>query len=484
MTNVNSKKPWIAPSFKPHGLGAMNKFAQHTAYTNHVKQIEGIDINHLIKTYGSPLFVTSEKKLRENVKRLNQAFRSRWPDFVHGWSYKTNYTSAICNIVHQEGSWAEVVSRFEYEKARALGIPGEHIIFNGPHKPPEILSRAMDEGAKIHIDHFDELTMMEELARSKERVVPVSIRMNFETGFNEPWSRFGFNLESGQALEAVSRIARSQHLRLNGLHCHIGTFILDTRAYGTSVRILCEFMKKIETMYDNVFIDSIDIGGGFPSLNALQGIYLPPEQVVTGIDEYAEQICTALKTETAYRSEKGLPLPRLFIESGRLVVDDAQVLLCSVVGTKMLPNDRRAVVLDAGINILFTGFWYDHKVKMTREPHGPIADTVLFGPLCMNIDIVRKSVQLPPLEMGDTLIISPVGAYNNTQWMQFIEYRPAIVLIDTHGNPCIIRRAEDLEVMNGQDILPPHLQHPMKPLNLQDEFEAPLSQSASDRKKS
>ncbi|MCX7091304.1 MAG: alanine racemase [Legionellales bacterium] len=460
MGKRSSKKPWVFPSFEPDGLGAMNKFGASNPCIDYINAFEGISIKELIDTYGSPLFVTSEKKLRANVKRISSAFRRHWPDFVHGWSYKTNYTSAICNIIHQEGSWAEVVSSFEYEKARSLGIPGNRIIFNGPNKPRAILSRAIDEGAKIHIDHFDEMTMIEDIAREKNLMVHVTIRMNFETGYTEPWSRFGFNLESGQALEAVSRIAKSQYLKLTGLHSHIGTFVLDPRAHATSTRIMCQFMKKIEEMFANIVIDSIDIGGGFPSCNALQGIYLQPEQAVPDIEEYAEQICNMLKTETAYRAQKGLKLPRLIIESGRAIVDDSQVLLSSVVGTKMLPDGRRSAVLDAGANLLFTAFWYNHSVKLTKPPVGPVDDTVLYGPLCMNIDIVRKSVQLPPLTMGDTLMIGPVGAYNNTQWMQFIEYRPAIVLIHADGKHSVIRRAENLEVMTGQDVIPRHLSDP------------------------
>lgn len=94
---------------------------------------------------------------------------------------------------------------------------------------------------------------------------------------------------------------------------------------------------------------------------------------------------------------------------------------------------------------------------MTREPGGVYEDTVLYGPLCMNIDVVRHTIQLPPLFAGDRLVISPVGAYNNTQWLQFIEYRPNVVLVHEDGNVSVIRRAEDLSVMMAQDEMPLHL---------------------------
>lgn len=75
----------------------------------------------------------------------------------------------------------------------------------------------------------------------------------------------------------------------------------------------------------------------------------------------------------------------------------------------------------------------------------------------MNIDVVRSGIQIAPLRPGDRLLLSPVGAYNNTQWMQFIEYRPAIVLLQEDGRVSVIRRAENLEVMCAQDELPEHL---------------------------
>lgn len=455
MSQTNSTPPWEPPYIQPHRLGATNKFGNRTS-DEYLQEVFGVAIDSLIAQYGSPVFVTAERQLRANARRLSRVFSRRYSNSVHGWSYKTNYTSAICNIMHQEGSWAEVVSRFEYEKARHLGVPGHKIIFNGPNKGKGILELAISEGAHIHIDHLDELKLIESIATEQDRIVAVTIRLNFDTGYTEAWSRFGFNIENGQARHAAKLIALSPHLQLTGLHSHIGTFVREPKAYGEQVRIMCEFMRELEVS-ENVRIDTIDIGGGFPSRNSLQGIYLPPEQAVPDINEYADAICDALIEHTAYRTHAGRALPRLIFESGRLVVDDAQVLIATVAGTKRLPDGRRAAILDAGTNLLFTAYWYNHAVKMTRAATGTYEDTVLYGPLCMNIDVVRASVCLPPLAAGDHLVVSPVGAYNNTQWLQFIEYRPNVVLVHEDYTTSIIRRAENLESMCAHDVLPPHL---------------------------
>lgn len=447
---------WEPPFIQPHKMGALNKFGQRTVRDNITREVFGVPVSDLVRRYGSPVFVVGEKHLRQNIRRIKTAFQQRYNLAVHGWSYKTNYISAICRILHQEGSLAEVVSKFEYEKARFLGVPGDQIIFNGPNKPKDILRRAIEDGALIQADHMDELKMLEAVAEELDRNVKIGIRINFDTGFTEPWSRFGFNLESGQVNEAINFISRSNHLRLSSLHSHIGTFVLEPRAYAEQVRIMCELMRKLEGV-ENVAIDTIDVGGGIPSRNALQTIYLPPEQAVPDINEYADAICEALLAGSRYRKEIGKDLPRLIFESGRAVIDDAEVLITSVVGTKRLPDGRRAAILDAGTNLLFTAYWYNHQVKMTRNAAGSEEETVLYGPLCMNIDVVRHSISLPPLASGDQLVISPVGAYNNTQWLQFIEYRPNVVLAQESGGCSVIRQAEDLGVMMAQDQIPAHL---------------------------
>lgn len=201
-TATAEKKLWAKPSITPLRSGLLNKSgaARHPVWKDN---IDGVPVTQLLEEYGSPLFVISEQTLRQNVTRLKTAFSKRYPKVQLGWSYKTNYQSAFCNIQHQEGSLAEVVSKFEYEKARALGVSGECILFNGPHKTRDSLACAIKEGAHIHIDHLDELYLIEDIATELNAKVDVAIRLNFDTGYTEPWSRFGFNVESGQALDAA-----------------------------------------------------------------------------------------------------------------------------------------------------------------------------------------------------------------------------------------------------------------------------------------
>lgn len=457
--NATQKKPWSKPVITPVRSGIANKFGG-SAQGHWKDAIDGVPISKLIEAHGSPLFVISEKKLRNNMQRIKRVFSARYPDVVFGWSYKTNYLGAVCNILHQEGSWAEVVSEFEYQKARSLGIPGNKIFYNGPHKTRASLLRAVEEGAHIHVDHLDELHMLEDISKELQRDIALTLRLNFDTGYTEPWSRFGFNVESGQAMNAVWRIAASEHLRLTGLHSHIGTFILEPLAYTAQARIMCDFMNAVESK-TAFTIEYLDLGGGFASINSLQGIYLPPEQVVPSLEQYADAICSVLMEYGDQRVAAGKKRPRLVLETGRAIVDDTEVLISTVVANKRLPDGRKAVIVDAGVNALFTAFWYNHSVIPTRVLEGRAEDTVLYGPLCMNIDVVRASIMLPPLNPGDTLLFTPVGAYNNSQWLQFIEYRPAVVLVHGEQSVSVVREAENLAVVTAQEKIPQHLLDPV-----------------------
>ena len=81
-------------------------------------------------------------------------------------------------------------------------------------------------------------------------------------------------------------------------------------------------------------------------------------------------------------------------------------------------------------------------------------EVITYGPLCMNIDVIRGAIQFPALNKGDQVVISRIGAYNMTQWMQFINYRPNVVMIDLNSKTHVIRKNEDHESMNSLDVVP------------------------------
>jgi len=117
MKNITTKNPWVAPVIVRHNSSGMNKFGG-VRDAQFRDEIAGVSIAELVEKYGSPLFVLSEEHLRQSVRRINRAFTTRYAKVRQAWSYKTNYINAVSAILHQEGCDAEVVSEFEYDKAR------------------------------------------------------------------------------------------------------------------------------------------------------------------------------------------------------------------------------------------------------------------------------------------------------------------------------------------------------------------------------
>lgn len=443
-----TKKRYERPAISKHYSGLMNKYGgrQMTPPKTH---IDGIPVKDFTEKFGSPLFVLSEKKIRHNQKNANRIFKNRYPKVQFAWSYKTNYLDAVCSVFHQENSWAEVVSFFEYEKAKRLGIKGEHIIFNGPGKSREALHQAIKDNAKIHIDHFDELYEIIEITETENIKAKVAIRVNMDVGVFPKWDRFGFNLENGEAWQAIQRIASNKNLQLIGLHSHIGTYMMSAEAYRLAAQKLSFLAKSIKSDL-GIAIEYLDLGGGFASHNTLLGQYLPAEQIVPSLEQFADAIASGIFS-ASFKPEE---LPLLILETGRALIDDAGFLLSTVLANKRLADQRRAIIIDAGVNILFTSFWYKHKITPAQESGLHTEDVSLYGPLCMNIDCLRESITLPPLNKGDQLVIEYVGAYDMTQWMQFIQMRPNVVMIMEDGTVELIRKSENLDYLLDREVLP------------------------------
>ncbi len=445
------KLKYEPPIINRISAGVTDKFGM-SAKMPVIDKIDDVSVAEIVKQYGSPVFVISEKTIRETYKDAYRAFSTRYPKVQFAWSYKTNYLDAVCKTFHSEGSWAEVVSGFEYDKAIANGVPGSKIIFNGPSKSEADLLKAAQNGSLIHIDHFDELYLLISIAE-KESVKPkVAIRVNMDTGVYPRWDRFGFNYENGEAWQALSRIMMDERLELVGLHTHIGTYMMVPWAYAAAATKLADLAVGLDIKYNHK-IKYIDLGGGFASKNTLKGAYLPGKDTCPTFDDYAEAITNALIASEINPQH----MPTLFLETGRALIDDAGFLVSSVLANKRLADGRKSMIIDAGVNILFTSFWYEHEIFPAKQTGDHKEDTTIYGPLCMNIDVIRAAVNFPPLVKGDNVVIPRVGAYNMTQWMQFITLRPNIILIDTEGKTHKIRENETMQSITSFEKVPNHL---------------------------
>jgi len=461
------KRKYEAPNIELIQISTIGKHSILNMGTSSVFE-EVDDIEKLLNKYDSPLFLLSEKKLRSKYNEFKDAFTEEGIETIIGYSYKTNYLPALCSILKQEGAWAEVVADMEYKLARSLNIPGSRIIFNGCYKTETELNKAVSEDALINIDSFNELELLDRVAGSLGKKARTGIRINFVMG-NMPWTKFGFNYESGEAKEALEKISKKKNIKFEAIHNHSGTFNVDPKMYSKSTRIIIELAEYAKKLGLNTKI--IDVGGGFPSSNKLKPQYDIPggsKYNENTLQQFSSAIMNHLK-KAKHLFNKGKPI--LILEPGRAIVDEAMQLISKVVSKKKDANGNDSIVMDAGVNILPTAYWYDFEPKLANKLNGSNNNlngktkkngsnyngpVKMYGPLCMQIDSINESVNLPSVELGDVIVFSNVGAYNLTQSMQFIQTRPAVVLLGSNGVE-LIRRKETWRDIFKLDTLPKRL---------------------------
>ena len=461
------KSIYEAPSIELVQISTIGKHSILNMGTSSVFE-EVDDVEKLLNEYGSPLFLLSEKILRNKYNEFKDAFTEEGIETIIGYSYKTNYLPALCSILKEEGAWAEVVADMEYKLARSLNVPGSKIIFNGCYKTEAELNKAVSEDALINIDSFNELELLDRVAENLGKKARTGIRVNFMMG-NMPWTKFGFNYESGEAKEALEKISKKKNINFEAIHNHSGTFNVNPKMYSKSTRIIIELAEYAKKLGLNTKI--IDVGGGFPSSNKLKPQYDIPggsKYNETTLQQFSSAIMNHLK-KAKHLFNKGKPI--LILEPGRAIVDEAMQLISKVVSKKKDANGNDSIVMDAGVNILPTAYWYDFEPKLANKLNGSNNNlngktkkngsnyngpVKMYGPLCMQIDSINESVNLPSVELGDVIVFSNVGAYNLTQSMQFIQTRPAVVLLGPNGVE-LIRRKETWRDIFKLDTLPKRL---------------------------
>lgn len=410
-------------------------------------QITKEKAEQLIEKFGSPLFLLDESLFINKIKQVKDLFLKNYDNFRFAYSFKTNYLKRVCELVMKEGALAEVISGFEYDIAKSIGYSGKHIIVNGPYKPFSELIKYVEDSCIINVDNREELDNLNKIAKDLDNKINIGIRVNTKVG-ELPWSKFGFSLEKGEALSIVKEITgKYKGLKLNGLHLHIGTNISDPIYYKKAILNLLLFVREIENL--NVKFNYIDFGGGFPSKDACPlNENLENWNDKVDLKEFVKAICEPLN-----KYYNGRRKPLLIIEPGRLLVDESFSLVSKVFSVKNI-HGINSIFIDAGVNVIPSAYYRKHKIETFSEKQKELTD--IYGPLCMQVDLIESGIELPKLKEGDILIVKTVGAYELSQSMQFIRGRPTVISVSSNGKINLCRRKEtykdimqcDLEVKN------------------------------------
>lgn len=396
-------------------------------------RIDGVNLQTLLKKYGSPLFIVSKQALDEKYAFLSELLANIYPDTSIAYSVKTNNVFGICKIFRQKGAFAEVVSGYEYRLAKKIGYKDSQIIFNGPSKlrDPRTFKSAILRGAVIHLDNEEELRQVLQIADSHNKRISIGIRVSIST--NKRTSRFGFSIDDSSAMKACHTLSRSKRIILNGLHFHIGSNVDDINSYSRATETACKLILAIEHSQD-AKIEYLDVGGGFPSVGS--GAFdnaLHPHTM----RQYLTAIARPLK-------HYGLDRLRLIIEPGRFLIDEAVALISTVLHARETLIERR-VTVDASLSILPLAQTRLQRIAII--PHSEHMNkrlqrkkTTIYGSSCVEIDWLAKG-KYPSLFPNDIIIFYNAGAYNISQSTQFINLRPAIININ-NGKSAVLRQRE------------------------------------------
>ena len=423
--------------------------------------IGGCDAVSLAAEFGTPLYVMDEAFIRGMCRIYRESLAEYGPYRVL-YASKAFCCKGIYRIVEEEGLGADVVSGGELYTALAAGMPADSIYFHGNNKTVEELEMAVENGVHaVVLDCLDEIGLLDHVADSLDKEVGVLVRVNpgveahthhyIQTA--KPDSKFGFNLAAGLAEEAVGAVLKTQHLRLLGLHAHIGSQIFDKKPFVLALHKLTDFMKEIREKF-GVDCEELNLGGGFGIWYSEEDRKIP----ASGYAEYTRALAEALDEDVR---EKKLKRPVLVIEPGRSIVGEAGVTLYTVGAVKEIPGIRKYVSVDGGMfdNPRFALYQAKYSAALANRMNDKAEETVtIAGKCCESGDMLAVDVRLPKAERGDTLAVFSTGAYNYSMASNYNRNAVPPVVLVCDGRADLLVKPQSYEDLVRNDVIPARLQ--------------------------
>lgn len=416
--------------------------------------IGSADTVELARTYGTPLYVFDEGTIRDTLRQYKGSI-----DRYYGGKGLVAYASKafackeIYRIVESEGCGIDVVSRGELYTALSVGFPVEKIFYHGNNKTVEELTYAIEHNVgRIVVDNLTELERISAIAISQNKVVPVLLRIkpgidahthNFvRTGQID--SKFGFALETGEALDAVRYALTHPGVALKGIHCHIGSQIFEIDPFECAAEVMIGFMAAVRDE-TGLILTELNLGGGF-------GIKYVPENDPVPYQDYMEKVSGMVHTTCR---KYGLETPFIAIEPGRSVVGSAGITLYTVGGVKVIPNIRTYVSVDGGMtdNPRYILYQSQYEAVLANRAADPKDSVItLAGRCCESGDLVGEGMPIQSPKVDDIIAVLATGAYNYSMASNYNRVpRPAAVMVRDGQAREIIRR-ESMEDLVRNDL--------------------------------
>lgn len=416
----------------------------HFAIKRGVMHAEEVDLTKLASEVGTPFYCYSTATLTRHFEVFDQAFYGV-PHLVC-YAVKANSNQAVLKTLAGLGAGFDVVSGGEFRRALAAGVSPQQITFSGVGKTPEELALALDHGIhSFNIESEHELATLSALAKGKERVARVAIRVNpdidakthakIATGKAE--NKFGIPIS--RAREVYAQAAKLPGLMVSGLDIHIGSQITELAPFEAAFALIADFVRGLRA--DGHAVEHLDLGGGL-------GIpYAPWEDPESYHPRaYAEIV----------KAKLGPLRCRLIFEPGRLIAGNAGILVTSVLLVKR-GEAKTFVIVDAAMNDLVRPTLYDahHEILPVKPRQGSleiIADIV--GPVCETGDYFGLSREITEPTPGDLLAIMSAGAYGAVQSGTYNSRLLVPEVLVKGGQYCIVRPRGTYEELIDLDKIP------------------------------
>ena len=398
----------------------------HIGYYDGRLTMDAVPLERIAHEVGTPVYVYSLPRIAANLARIRAAF----PGAEIHFSAKSNHNLAVLRALVSQGAGIDAVSIGEIQLAQAAGARPEDIVLAGVAKTPQELRFAAAQGiGLVNIENAYEAELLNAIAGELGVTVRAALRYNPEVAANthphiatgHSAAKFGLNADGVRQI--LNQRAALHHLRIEGLHLHIGSQLHDTAGTAEAVR------HALALIGDDRSITTLNIGGGFPA--AYTGDEVLPEPA-----DFAAAILPLIEAHGLH----------LLLEPGRSLVADAGVLLTRVLYTKT-QGEQPYVLVDASMTDMIRPMLYDayHAIVPLRE--APSAQTVIVaGPVCESTDVLGRSVPLPAVQPGDLLAVLTTGAYGMVMASNYnARLRPPEVVIEAGGNWRVARRRESLD---------------------------------------
>jgi len=451
--------------------------------------VNGVDTLELVKEFNSPLFVFSEARIRDNIKRLQLAADAVDRPIKFCYASKANSNMAILKVVLESGIDIEVNSGGELFKALRVGFRPDQIIFNGTSKSDDEIDDAVRAGIyAINVDSIYEIHLVEQsverLRARGENVAPARITLRLvpeigtrsHLGLQTALLTSKFGISSSEVLAAFRRgLEKPDLVHVCGIHIHVGSQTPDVEPFAEAFRSMWEHLVTINRETGHT-LEHINLGGGIP-VNYLrdrsQADQLPEhERDMLGAElepstVLKEALRVARESARAANAEHLLDQVTILLEPGRSVIADAGLVLTTVRNIKSRPETGDVWLLtDAGYNIMLSMNnykWYYHLISASRAGAPYARDYKVAGPLCDSGDVyfdIEREGRLPDYRKlpddvgpGEVLALLNCGAYSLAQMFHYNgRPLPAAVLIRADGGAELIRRRDTYDDLIANDI--------------------------------